>query len=79
MAVTLTTPNTILGVLEPKTQTERLLSNVAMVLIGTLLITAAAKINVPTWPVPVTLQTFAVAAVPADTQVLDVVGPPELR
>ena len=62
MAVTLTTPNTILGVLEPKTTTERLLSNVAMVLIGTLLITAAAKINVPTWPVPVTLQSFAVAA-----------------
>ena len=62
MAVTLTTPNTILGVLEPKTNTERLLSNVAMVLIGTLLITAAAKINVPTWPVPVTLQSFAVAA-----------------
>ena len=54
MAVTLTTPNTILGVLEPKTQTERLLSNIAMVLIGTLLITAAAKINVPTWPVPST-------------------------
>ena len=62
MAVTLTTPNTILGVLEPKTTTERLLSNIAMVLIGTLLITAAAKINVPTWPVPVTLQSFAVAA-----------------
>lgn len=62
MAVTLTTPNTILGVLEPKTQTERLLSNVAMVLIGTLLITAAAKINVPTWPIAVTLQSFAVAA-----------------
>jgi biotin transport system substrate-specific component len=65
MAVTLTTPNTILGVLEPKTNTERLLSNVAMVLIGTLLITAAAKINVPTWPVPVTLQSFAVAALAA--------------
>ena len=62
MAVTLTTPNTVLGVLEPKTQTERLLSNIAMVLIGTLLITAAAKINVPTWPIPVTLQSFAVAA-----------------
>jgi biotin transport system substrate-specific component len=62
MAVTLTTPNTILGVLEPKSQTGRLLSNVAMVLIGTLLITAAAKINVPTWPIPVTLQGFAVAA-----------------
>jgi biotin transport system substrate-specific component len=62
MAVTLTTPNTILGVLEPRTNTERLLSNIAMVLIGTLLITAAAKINVPTWPIPVTLQSFAVAA-----------------
>jgi biotin transport system substrate-specific component len=65
MAVTLTTPNTILGVLEPKTSTERVLSNVAMVLIGTLLIAAAAKINVPTWPVPVTLQSFAVAALAA--------------
>jgi biotin transport system substrate-specific component len=65
MAMTLTTPNTILGVLEPKTQTERVLSNVAMVLIGTLLLTASAKINVPTWPVPVTLQTFAVAALGA--------------
>jgi biotin transport system substrate-specific component len=65
MAVTLTTPNTILGVLEPKTGTRRLLSNVATVLIGTLLITLAAKINVPTWPVPVTLQTFAVAALAA--------------
>lgn len=62
MAVTLTTPNTILGVLEPKSQTTRLLSNVVTVLLGTVLITLAAKINVPTWPVPVTLQSFAVAA-----------------
>lgn len=62
MAATLTTPRTILGVLAPKTSTERVLSNIAMVLIGTLFITAAAKINVPTWPVPVTLQSFAVAA-----------------
>jgi biotin transport system substrate-specific component len=65
MAVTMTTPNTILGVLEPKTSTERVLSNIAVVLVGTLLITAAAKINVPTWPVPVTLQSFAVAALAA--------------
>jgi len=65
MAVTLTTPNTILGVLEPKSQATRLASNVATVLIGTLLITLAAKINVPTWPVPVTMQGFAVAALAA--------------
>jgi biotin transport system substrate-specific component len=65
MAVTLTTPNTILGVLEPKSQTTRLISNVFTVLLGTVLITLAAKINVPTWPVPVTLQSFAIAALAA--------------
>jgi biotin transport system substrate-specific component len=65
MAVTLTTPNTILGVLEPKSQTTRLLSNLVIVVLGTALITLAAKINVPTWPVPVTLQSFAVAALAA--------------
>jgi biotin transport system substrate-specific component len=65
MAVTLTTPNTILGVLEPKSGAIRLASNIATVLLGTVLITLAAKINVPTWPVPVTLQSFAVAALAA--------------
>lgn len=65
MAVTLTTPNTILGVLEPKSQTTRLISNVVTVLLGTVLITLAAKINVPTWPVPVTLQSLAIAALAA--------------
>ena len=65
MAVTLTTPNTILGVLEPKSPTTRLVSNVFTVLLGTVLITLAAKINVPTWPVPVTLQGFAIAALAA--------------
>ena len=65
MAVTLTTPNTILGVLEPKSGAARLISNVVTVLLGTVLITLAAKINVPTWPIPVTLQSFAVAALAA--------------
>ena len=65
MAVTLTTPNTILGVLEPKSQTTRLVSNIVTVLLGTVLITLAAKIQVPTWPVPVTLQSFAIAALAA--------------
>jgi biotin transport system substrate-specific component len=65
MAVTLTTPNTILGVLEPKSQTTRLVSTVFTVLLGTVLITLAAKINVPTWPVPVTLQSFAIAGLAA--------------
>ena len=38
MAVTLTTPNTILGVLEPKSQTTRLISNVFTVLLGTVVV-----------------------------------------
>lgn len=65
MAATLTTPNTILGVLAPKSQITRIVANVATVIVGTALLTLAAKINVPTWPVPVTLQTFAVAVLAA--------------
>ena len=65
MAVMLTTPNTLLGVFAPKSQTTRLLTNLATVVVGTLLLTLAAKTNVPTWPVPVTLQSFAVAVLAA--------------
>ncbi|WIY53549.1 biotin transporter BioY [Devosia sp. YIM 151766] len=65
MAVTLTTPNTLLGVFQPKGQVAKLAINAAIVVLGSLLIAAAAKINVPVWPVPVTLQSFAIAALAA--------------
>lgn len=65
MAVTLTTPNTLLGVFQPKGDTAKLAANLATVVLGTLLITIGAKINVPVWPVPVTLQGFAIAALAA--------------
>jgi biotin transport system substrate-specific component len=65
MAVTLTTRNTVLGVLLPEQGTARLLANLATVVLGTLLLTLSAKISVPVMPVPVTLQTFAVAALAA--------------
>ncbi|HEV7344911.1 MAG TPA: biotin transporter BioY [Devosia sp.] len=65
MAVTLTTPNTLLGVFQPKGDAARLAANLATVVLGTLLITICAKINVPVWPVPVTLQGFAIAALSA--------------
>ena len=65
MAVTLTTPNTLLGVFQPKGDTAKLASNLATVVLGTLLITIGAKINVPVWPIAVTLQGFAVAALAA--------------
>jgi biotin transport system substrate-specific component len=65
MAVTLTTPNTLLGAFQPKGDVAKLASNLATVVLGTLLITICAKINVPVWPVPVTLQGFAVATLAA--------------
>lgn len=65
MAVTLTTPNTLLGVFQPKGNIAKLAINAAIVVFGTLLITAAAKVNVPVWPIPVTLQSFAIAALAA--------------
>jgi biotin transport system substrate-specific component len=65
MAVTLTTPNTLLGALQPKGEAARLATNFGIVILGSLLLTLSAKINVPVWPVPVTLQTFAVAALAA--------------
>lgn len=65
MALTLTTPNTLLGTFQPRTDAARMALNAAIVVLGTLLITLAAKINVPVWPVPVTLQSLAIAALAA--------------
>ena len=65
MAVTLTTPKTLLGTLAPATDTARMISGISTVVLGTLFITLCSKISVPTWPIPVTLQTFAVAALAA--------------
>ena len=65
MAVTLTTPNTLLGAFQPKGDAARLATNVVTVVLGALLITIAAKISVPVWPVPVTLQSFAIAGLAA--------------
>ena len=36
------------------------LKNIALVLFGTLLLTLSSKIQVPFWPVPMTMQTFIV-------------------
>lgn len=65
MAVSMTTQNTVLGVLLPKEGAVHLAANLATVVIGTIVLTIAAKISVPVWPVPVTLQSFAVAALAA--------------
>jgi biotin transport system substrate-specific component len=65
MALTLTTPNTLLGTLQPKTEAAKLWTNVATVILGTVLLTLSAKVSVPVQPIPVTLQTLAVALIAA--------------
>ena len=36
------------------------LKNISLVLFGTLLLTLSSKVQVPFWPVPMTMQTFVV-------------------
>lgn len=63
MAMTFATSNTLLGLYQPKSQAARVVSAIAIAFLGSILITMAAKVNVPTWPVPVTLQSMAIALV----------------
>jgi len=65
MALTLRTPNTILGVLEPKAGTSKMVATAFTVLAGTILMAVSARINIPLIPVPVTFQTLVVAALSA--------------
>lgn len=65
MALTLTTPNTLLGTFQPKASAARVWTSIATVILGTVLLTLSAKISVPVQPIPVTLQTLAVAVLAA--------------
>jgi biotin transport system substrate-specific component len=65
MALTLTTPNTLLGTFQPKAGAARVWTSIATVILGTVLLTLSAKISVPVQPIPVTLQTLAVALIAA--------------
>jgi biotin transport system substrate-specific component len=65
MAATMTTPNTVLGVLLPKEGTARLIANIATVVIGSLILAAAANIKIPLQPVVINLSTLAVAIIAA--------------
>lgn len=49
----------------PTRGTAHLLKQLALVAVGVALLTLAAKIRVPMWPVPVTMQTFAVLTIGA--------------
>lgn len=64
MAITMN--DKVLGeVFWPETGARRLLRDAVLVVAGIAVMIVAAKIRVPMWPVPVTMQTFGVLAVGA--------------
>lgn len=61
-----TTMNSVLGeAFGPQEGTAKRVKDVVLVLAGIALLAIAAKIRVPMWPVPMTMQTFAVLTVGA--------------
>ena len=44
----------------PTEGTTTYIKNILLILLGTLLLTVSAKVQVPFWPVPMTMQTFVV-------------------
>jgi biotin transport system substrate-specific component len=65
MAATMTTPNTVLGGFLPKEGTARLVANIVTVIIGSLILAAAANIKIPLQPVVINFSTLAVALIAA--------------
>ncbi|HEY4201134.1 MAG TPA: biotin transporter BioY [Devosiaceae bacterium] len=61
----MTTPNTILGVLEPKAGLRKGISTLVTVLAGSAILALASRVNIPLIPVPANFATLAVAALAA--------------
>lgn len=64
MASNLATPNTLLGSLQPKSGTLSVATGLITIVLGTVLLTLAAKVQV-IFPIPFTLQSMAVAGLAA--------------
>jgi biotin transport system substrate-specific component len=65
MATTYATPNTLLGAFGAGSRPLRLAGAVGVVVLGTLLLAAAAHVRIPFIPVPATLQSLTVAFIAA--------------
>ena len=52
--------STLINSLLPLKGLNTYIKNILLVLFGTLLLTVSSKIQVPFWPVPMTMQTFVV-------------------
>ena len=64
-AETATPPATLIGTLWPDADTRTLVRFAVLAVIGAVLLTIAAKIKVPFYPVPMTMQTLGVAIIAA--------------
>jgi biotin transport system substrate-specific component len=64
-ALSATHQPTLLAALWPQGQASRIVRFVVLAIIGSLLLTVSAKVKVPFYPVPMTLQTLAVALIAA--------------
>lgn len=54
---------TLVGALWPADRVPALARNALLAVVGTLLLTISAKVQVPFWPVPMTMQTFVVLVI----------------
>jgi len=63
MSVQLAPPATLAAVLWPARRHSAVLRAILLALTGTLLLTFSAKLQIPFWPVPMTMQTFAVLVI----------------
>lgn len=63
MAETLTNPQTVLGTLLPAERGTRIAVQIGAVILGTVALAIASKIQVPVWPVHITLQSMVVALI----------------
>lgn len=65
MAEAMSTPSSALAPALLPRALNPLLRDALLVVFGTAILTLSAKVQVPFWPVPMTLQTLAVMAIPA--------------
>ncbi len=63
MTIITQTHPSLASVLWPASGSKTVLRNVILAIAGTLLLTLSAKVQVPFWPVPMTMQTFAVLVI----------------
>jgi len=65
MSATSASQNTLLDIFQTKSKSAKTINNIALVFLGSILLTISAKINIPFIGVPATFQTLVVIALSA--------------